>query len=658
MEKVLSAQQISERNRKPQPCKTKTLLARLEKCTSTPCFILAPRLCGQDELLEAFCKKHAAPLMSNALSSPANPMSLTNTSNAPHTSGTASFVATFEVASDGSLIFLEQNMCAELLGKVQVCSDFKTACGSAVAYVPFVPWLDDSAAQKFSDNISSMLEEGQGVIVSCPPQNDRYCTLQGNRIEISAQELKQCGLMSTRLYPLSLKQFLCEFLPLHVRLIAILSAVLGQTNLEELKRLGYELSSDLPFLLEGLHPLFTATPDGRGIRAEHLPIQEMSQQLQQILHEHLEERGQQVSISLLASRVTALSIALLEKGDLESSHQVLHIAEELISDGVAQKSSGTFMEALPSKTLDLYHVCNHRAHPVHPLEGVEYAATITSAQQRRPRSEQEQFLTRQSRSTCVKPSAPLLQLRLFGNLRVYCGGVPLIYKYLSRTKIRRLLSFLALNQQRAVSRDTLIEYLWPYLDFERAQKNLYTSWCMLAKGLGSESVKDCPYIQRNGETYQLNASLVTCDTQLFENSARGILFETPDREAQTGRLYELEELYCDSLVADIPADGFIQAKMEGYRCLMVDSLLLTTRQLRYAKELEKALYYARAAYELDETREDVYRELMDTQLEAGQRTSAMQTYFSCKRYLSDELGILPSKSTTALYQDLLLDNCR
>jgi DNA-binding SARP family transcriptional activator len=58
---------------------------------------------------------------------------------------------------------------------------------------------------------------------------------------------------------------------------------------------------------------------------------------------------------------------------------------------------------------------------------------------------------------------------------------------------------------------------------------------------------------------------------------------------------------------------------------------------------------------LDSTREDVYRELMDVQLDAGQRTSAMQTYFSCKRYLSDELGILPSRKTTALYQDLLMD---
>jgi hypothetical protein len=33
----------------------------------------------------------------------------------------------------------------------------------------------------------------------------------------------------------------------------------------------------------------------------------------------------------------------------------------------------------------------------------------------------------------------------------------------------------------------------------------------------------------------------------------------------------------------------------------------------------------------------------------------LRTYFDCKRYLSDEMGIPPSQQTTALYQELILD---
>jgi DNA-binding SARP family transcriptional activator len=217
---------------------------------------------------------------------------------------------------------------------------------------------------------------------------------------------------------------------------------------------------------------------------------------------------------------------------------------------------------------------------------------------------------------------------------------------------------LALNQQRVVSRDNLMSYLWPSLEFERAQKNLYVSWYLLSKGLGAERVRDCPYILRKGLMFQLNPELVFCDTDQFEALARLVLFGQSDIDEQTRIIFELESLYRDSLATDLPADRFIDTKMASYRSLMVDTLLKMTRQLREMGELEKALYYARSAYDLDDSREDVYCVLMDTQFEAGQRTSAMQTYFSCKRYLADELGILPSKRTTALYQDLLLDNCR
>jgi DNA-binding SARP family transcriptional activator len=261
-------------------------------------------------------------------------------------------------------------------------------------------------------------------------------------------------------------------------------------------------------------------------------------------------------------------------------------------------------------------------------------------------------------SACAPAVSTPLYLCLFGKLEARLANQPLNNSFLSRTKVRRLLAFLAFNQLHVVSRDSLIAYLWPYLDVCRAQKNLYTSWCMLAKGLGSERVRDCPYIRRNGELYQLNPELVVCDTRQFEALAHAVLFSYTDIEAQIEAVLALEELYCDSLVADIPTDTFISGRMTAYRSLMVDAHLLVTRQLREAGEYEKALYHARAAYELDVSREDVYRELMDTQFVAGQRTSAMQTYFSCKRYLSDELGILPSRSTTALYQDLLLDSSR
>ncbi len=330
-----------------------------------------------------------------------------------------------------------------------------------------------------------------------------------------------------------------------------------------------------------------------------------------VVAEYLAEQDLSSDSAVTAGRVIALSMVLLERGELESSHQLLALGEELIRTDIQQK------------------------YPTALRNQVQKTRALRQGLQ-------------------VKP----LNLNLFGELEVWLEGKLLKNSCLSRTKVKRLLTFLALNQQRIVSRENLVSYLWPYLDSDRAQKNLYTNWCLLAKGLGSEKVRDCPYIVRKGELFQLNEEYIICDTRQFEDHARTVLFGGGDIENQMEMLLSLEELYQDSLVADLPTDSFIKAKMDSYRQVMVDVFLFVTRQLRSAGELEKALFCARTAFELDETREDVYRDLMDIQFTAGQRTSAMQTYFSCKRYLSDELGILPSKSTTALYQDLLLDNCR
>lgn len=644
-------------------CSVKTLLRRIESGRGHPCFLLAPQNCGQLNLLRAYCMRHAV----------------------------VSCPIIYTVTDEGSLIRAEraiqegQGEGPDVPGFEKVEPRYEGSEGDLIAFVSFVPWLDDEAAQHFSDAINVLVEEGKQVFVSCPVHSDRYHDLQRDRVEVTAFELKQSGLFAFEDYTASLKLFMKEYLPLHLRLVAVMAAVLARTDLGELGNLGYVVAPDVPSLLAELHPIFTATGSGEVIQAERIDIAQVREELIQAISEYLEEGGQIVSISLLAGHVTALSMALLERGDLEASHQVLGFAEELISEGVCRNKPAHQNEALLDESPDFSDIFRSTTLASHKDTGTGKGAvrqdlrtgqkalrhdmsagsgmtaeTVASVEPQTPLHNVSALPVHGpgQLGICTEPRTPILCIDLFGKMEVRVEGTTLENKFLSRAKIRRLLAYLAFNQRRVVLRDNLMEYLWPYLDFDRAQKNLYTSWCMLAKGLGSDKVRECPYIQRDGEIYQLNSELVACDIHQFESKARVVLFGQAELDIQTKSLLELQALYRDSLVADIPGDSFIHMRMEGYRSMMVDSLLLVTRQLRNAGEIERALFCARSAYELDESREDVYRELMDTQLEAGQRTSAMQTYFSCKRYLSDELGILPSKSTTALYQDLLLDNCR
>ncbi|MDR1358463.1 MAG: hypothetical protein LBJ48_03810, partial [Coriobacteriales bacterium] len=518
----------------PRQCSTKALLARLEHAQQQPYFILAPRSSGQDELLQAYLEqKEGATLLSVYASDDAGRcLLLEQRQQRPQDkqqgSGGRLVIEQLPVGNNGAC-------AARPEGSEAVCAP--AAEGAAlyeeqIVRINFVPWLEDEAAQQLSDHIDSFLEEGHTVFVCCAPQNDRYQNLQSDRVEISGLELKQSGLFAAGSYTAMLKQFLTEFLPLQVRLVASLVAVLGQTNLEELERLNYHVAPDLPKLLEQLNPLFTATQQGSGIRAEPLVIPQIKDELFQIIGEYLEEQGQCLSISALASRLTALSMTALEKNDLEASHQILEMAEELIGRSVGRTTQTSFNIPLQGGFVDRSGMPQNTVYttPQNAAYGAPQTPQTVHAAQTAP---------------VLGSGTPVLSLRLFGKLELAFEGelltnTPLANSYLSRTKIRRLLVYLAFNQQRAVSRDSLIDYLWPHLDFDRAQKNLYTSWCMLAKGLGSERVRSCPYIRRNGELYQLDSELVVCDIQQFEGLARTVLFGNAKLDAQTESLLQME----------------------------------------------------------------------------------------------------------------------
>ncbi len=86
---------------------------------------------------------------------------------------------------------------------------------------------------------------------------------------------------------------------------------------------------------------------------------------------------------------------------------------------------------------------------------------------------------------------------------------------------------------------------------------------------------------------------------------------------------------------------------------MVDSLIAASRRLRVQGEPQGALWFAREALARDETREDSYAALMEAQMAAGQRTAALDTFFTCRTYLSEALGLDPSTQLLVLYQALL-----
>lgn len=250
---------------------------------------------------------------------------------------------------------------------------------------------------------------------------------------------------------------------------------------------------------------------------------------------------------------------------------------------------------------------------------------------------------------------PQLYVRLLGGLEVTIGGRivdPLLFR---RRKVKALLALLVVNHGKELSCDMLSKVLWPDSSYEAARKNLYSVWSMLKKALEIAPNK-CPYLIRFQHSCKIDSHYVSSDVSEINNLCRTLLFGIPDAGTWQSIYGRILELYTDDILpCETENEAIIQARKD-YRSRLVDAFVAAAHQLIDAKETVPALWFARSAVSRDETREDAYAALMRAQIEAGQRATALETYFTCRKFLTEELGIDPSVKTVMLYERIIQED--
>ena len=250
----------------------------------------------------------------------------------------------------------------------------------------------------------------------------------------------------------------------------------------------------------------------------------------------------------------------------------------------------------------------------------------------------------------VKPGAervPVVNVSLFGGLDVIVGE-----RFIPETKwshrALQLFSILVLYQGRDVSRDTIFSQLWPQLPRKRALDNFYNAWSRAQALLG-----EGPYLGRRGEFCCINSRFVFSDVAEFDQLARRLLTERDETSTLLDIYARMEAIYRGGLLPSERGNAFIDAQRERYRSIYVDSMITACQRSLEIKDSRLALWFARNAMEEDQRREDVYAALIRAQIAAGQRCSAIRTFFQCQAFLRDELGLDPSTEVQGLYRQLI-----
>lgn len=263
--------------------------------------------------------------------------------------------------------------------------------------------------------------------------------------------------------------------------------------------------------------------------------------------------------------------------------------------------------------------------------------------------------TDRARRGMARSGGPLLQtdrvpvatVRLFG-----CAEVLIGEDYIPESRWRRktlqLFAVLVIHQGRDVLREFLFEQLWPNVSYERAQDSYYTAWSNAMAAL-----EEGPYLERRGEFCRINHHYVNSDVSEFEQLMRRLLTEHGEAATLLDICARLESLYRGGLMPAGDACPFIEAQRERYQTMYVDAMVTAAVKAIEVNDARIALWFARKAMDNDPCREDVFNALMGAQVAAGQRCSAIRTYFKCRDFLRDELGLDPSGQIQERYDQLI-----
>jgi DNA-binding SARP family transcriptional activator len=242
---------------------------------------------------------------------------------------------------------------------------------------------------------------------------------------------------------------------------------------------------------------------------------------------------------------------------------------------------------------------------------------------------------------------------LLGSFRLLKLGRPVSVR--SGGKTEALLYTLALSRARGVSRDALLDAVWPGGDPALAAQSLNTLVYGLRKLLGDAIGGATPVLHEDG-CYRLNAAAgVGVDTAWFDALASA--GEQAAREGDGPRAVrcfsQAASLYHGDLSIGVDVDALVERERLRSRYLTLLARLADHHFER--QDFAACLNRALQLLAIDPCREDAHRLAMRCYARRGQRGQALRQYRLCERVLSAEFDATPEPATAALFDRLRLD---
>jgi DNA-binding SARP family transcriptional activator len=222
---------------------------------------------------------------------------------------------------------------------------------------------------------------------------------------------------------------------------------------------------------------------------------------------------------------------------------------------------------------------------------------------------------------------PTLEVRLLGGFSVRVDGAELPQERWPSLRAAHLVQLLSLQPGRRMTRDLVIDALWPQLDPLAGGANLRKAMHHARQALGRH---DALVLQR-GEVMLWPQRPVLVDADDFERNAAAALAR---RDAAA--CAEAARTYGGDLLPGSRYEAWTEAARERWRA-------------RHLELLRAAGLWDLLA-RLEPTDEAAHRALMQRELAAGNRAAALGWYAHLREALQETLGVAPDRQTDLLYE--------
>ncbi|MDQ3759348.1 MAG: hypothetical protein M3331_05335, partial [Actinomycetota bacterium] len=220
-----------------------------------------------------------------------------------------------------------------------------------------------------------------------------------------------------------------------------------------------------------------------------------------------------------------------------------------------------------------------------------------------------------------------VRIELLGGFRVIIGGAEVESDSWPGRRASDLVQLLALTEGHRLTRDQVIEALWPRLEADAGAANLRKAAHHARRALTDPEA----VVLRGGQVALFPRRTVETDVERFESLVRAGL--SGDHSAAS----EAASAYSGDLLPENLYEEWSQAPREQLRASYLELL-------RRDGQWERLV-------EVDPTDEPAYRALMQRELAAGSRPAAIRWYGRLRTALRRELGLSPSSQTDAIYDE-------